>query len=201
MKLSDPRRLIISLVSILLLIIHWTWPRLAFDTGTIILILIGLLPWLSEYIESIEAAGVTIKVRRLSKSSGKVLGKKVGGKFSRAIDYFFQKLPHPQMLSAQEISPTHHQEQNSKLGLLTLGLEVEKILMGLASRHEIEVREPNAILGDLIVKGILSQTEAEGLSEILLARNLAVHGASVEPSVAEWTEDEGTKILEFLGKK
>src|SRR5207302_4158611 len=63
----------ITTASIVALTAHYLWPRFALDTTSIILLVIGLVPWLAPVIKSIELpGGFKIEVQDVKEATDKV---------------------------------------------------------------------------------------------------------------------------------
>jgi hypothetical protein len=50
-------------------------------------------------------------------------------------------------------------------------------------------------------RGVLSEDSIDGLQDLIMAGNSAVHGAKVEEAVADWAFEYGPQVLAVLDSK
>ena len=178
-----------GLISGLAISVIWLriWkPDLKIDALTFGLIIVAILPWLSELIESAKfPGGWEIKFRDLEKAAEKVTS----------------DAPVKSTENLESITPTFGivAEQDPNIALVILRIEIEKRLREYAIKHEInETRPLSRLLSELARKEVLPKETVKGLQELIRAGNMAAHGAQVQDSVAGWAIDIGPKILASL---
>jgi hypothetical protein len=161
-------------------------PDLKIDAVTFGLIIVAILPWLSELIESAKfPGGWEIKFRDLEKAAEKVTS----------------DAPEKSTEILESVTPTFGivAEQDPNIALVILRIEIEKRLREYAIKHEInDTRSLSRLLSELARKEVLPKETVKGLQELIRAGNMAAHGAQVQDSVAGWAIDIGPKILASL---
>jgi len=179
----------ISAAAIGVIILRLRYPELKIDAITFGLILVAILPWLSELIESAKfPGGWEIKFRDLRNAGAKVTGDTA-----------------PNM-GASALPGTHSfvvvADHDPNLALVGLRIEIEKRLREYAERHELDSRRPlTQLMRELMQRGALPQDMAGGLRELIQAGNSAAHGARVQQGIADWAIDVGPKILQALDER
>jgi hypothetical protein len=178
-----------GLVSGLAISVIWlrVWkPDLKIDAVTFGLIIVAILPWLSELIESAKfPGGWEIKFRDLEKAAEKVTS----------------DAPTKSTEILESVTPTFGivAEQDPNIALVILRIEIEKRLREYAIKHDInDTRSLTRLLSELARKEVLPKETVVGLQELIRAGNMAAHGAQVQDSVAGWAIDIGPKILASL---
>jgi hypothetical protein len=180
-------RLLISTVAISLAIIHTAHPTFP-DAITIGLLILIILPWLTSLIESAKfPGGWEVKFRDVQAAGHKVAS-------SSSVALAASDLPKPSFLSIAT--------QDSNLALVGLRIEIEKRLRDLAERYNIpEQRSLIRIIHELRKRELFPHEFISGLEELVRAGNSAAHGATVEPTVAQWAIDYGPVVLASLDEK
>ncbi len=190
-------QILVTVIFLILAVEHAFWGYLRMDAITIILIVIALIPWLREIIQSIEfPGGMKVELRKLQEvtreaekagliESGGLLGKTVTN--AKVPKYSFQ-------LVANE---------DPKLALAGLRIEIEKRLNDIAEKHQLNIpmRGIKQILVVLANNKLLSIEERSVLDDLIGLLNSAVHAKDVDVNAALWALDVGPRILRSLDKK
>jgi hypothetical protein len=177
-------KVVISLVAIAALAARIIWPDLKIDAITFGLMVLAILPWLAELIESAKfPGGWEVKFRDLQKAADKV----TAGHESAQ--------PTPQETDAfNTIAKT-----DPNLALVMLRIEIEKRLRAYGSANGFDARMPlSQLTREVSTRQIISSTTEHGLRELIAAGNNAAHGATVPEMVRAWCIIEGPKILAAL---
>jgi hypothetical protein len=175
---------VISLIAVAALAARIVWPDLQIDGITFGLMVLAILPWLAELIESAKfPGGWEVKFRDLQKAGDKV----TAGHESA--------LPTPQETdSFDTIAKT-----DPNLALVMLRIEIEKRLRAYGSANGLDARMPlSRLTREVATRQVISSSTEHGLGELIAAGNDAAHGATVPGRVREWCINEGPKILAAL---
>jgi hypothetical protein len=188
-KTDSLRRLrqAITLAALALALAHLLWPSAAIDAISLALIVIALVPWLAPIFKSLEfPGGWKIEFQDLQKATARA---EQAGLLSPApphvaSDFSFQRLA----------------EEDPNLALAGLRIEIEKRLLKLAERHNIDVRSRGigALLRSLSQHQVLTPEASSTLADMAGMLNSAVHGATVDPRGAEWALNIGPRVLRTL---
>jgi len=190
-------QILVTVVFLILAIEHAFYGYLRMDAITIILIVIAFIPWLREIIQTIELpGGVKVELREFQKvtkeaenagliETGGLLGKTVTN--AKAPKYSFQ-------LVANE---------DPKLALAGLRIEIEKRLDDIAERHGLNILKKGIrpLLVALTENNLLTVKEKMVLDDLVGLLNNAVHAKDVDSDAALWALDIGPQILRSLDKK
>jgi hypothetical protein len=190
-------QILVTLIFSILAVEHAFYGYLRMDAITIILIVIAFIPWLREIIQSIELpGGVKVELREFQKvtkeaesagliETGGLLGKTVTN--AKTPKYSFQ-------LVANE---------DPKLALAGLRIEIEKRLDDIAERHELNISRKGikSLLMTLTENNLLTVKEKMVLDDLVGLLNNAVHAKDVDNDAALWALDIGPQILRSLDKK
>jgi len=177
---------IISIAAIAVIVIRIVYPEVKIDAITFGLIVVAVLPWLSELIDTAKfPGGWEVKFRDLREAGAKVTsGVTPKGEKSTLAD-------------KQSFAVVAEHDPN--LALVGLRIEIEKRLREYARQHELDARRPlSALLGELSRREILPADTVGGLKELIYAGNSAAHGAKVQDGVSDWALDVGPQILAAL---
>ena len=175
----------VSCIAGVLIVARLIWPEIKIDVISIGLFIVALVPWLTSIVESMKfPGGWEIKLRDIEEA-----GKKV-----TEANLVAENTELPKFMAVAEKDPN--------LALVALRIEVENRLRLLAEKHFILTSGPlSRLLRELQRKEVLDRTAFSGLQEIVMAGNRAAHGASVEPSLADWAFTNGSEILSILDEK
>ncbi len=190
-------QILVTVVFSILAAEHIFYGRLRMDAISIILVVIAFIPWIREIIQSIELpGGVKVSLRDWEKvvkeaesvgliETGGLLGKTVTN--AKVPKYSFQ-------LVANE---------DPKLALAGLRIEIEKRLNDIAEKHQLNIpmRGIRQILVVLANNKLLSIEERSVLDDLIGLLNSAVHAKDVDVNAALWALDVGPRILRSLDKK
>lgn len=179
-------KLVISSAAIVIIAVRIWKPDLKIDVITFGLIIVAILPWFSELIESAKfPGGWEVKFRDLREA-----GEKVTGNASLEASKSTGAAPPSFMAIAQH---------DPNLALVGLRIEIEKRLREYAIKHGIdENRSLSILLRELTRREVLPREAVGGLQELIHAGNRAAHGAYVQDGVAEWAIETGPRILAVL---
>ena len=187
-------KVLLSMIAILAIIARMLWPEIKIDSITLVLIVLALLPWFSEIIESAKLpGGWEIKFRDMQKAAEKVVEQGSAQSSSKEA----------KAASSETIEPAflHIAERDPNLALAGLRIEIEKRLRLLARYFQIpDQLSLTQTLRELQKREILTANALGGLQELISAGNQAAHGAKVEDSVADWAISYGPVILKTLDK-
>lgn len=183
-------KLAISLAAIIAIVLRIAYPDIRIDIVTLGLMVVAVLPWLSELIESAKfPGGWEVKFRDV-----RAAGEKVTSAAETALD---QGQPRP---ASPKPSFVVVADQDPNLALVGLRIEIELRMRQLAERHGVLVsrRSLGGLINELRRRELLPYPVASGLDELVIAGNQAAHGARVEPQVAEWAISYGPDVLAAL---
>jgi hypothetical protein len=180
-------RQVVTLGALLFTLIHLIWPTLAIDAITLTLLVIALVPWLAPIFKSLELpGGWKVQFQELQKTAERAqqAGLLASSPESTPSEFVFQQIA----------------EQDPNLALAGLRIEIEKRLLKLAERRNIEVRNQGVgqLLRLLSQRQVLTSEASAILADMTGLLNSAVHGARVEPQAAEWALNVGPRILKAL---
>lgn len=190
MNLSIPNfylKLIISIVACAVFAVRTLWPDLKIDTVSLGLIVVAIVPWLTELIESAKfPGGWEVKFRDVRAAGDKV----TAGHQTESISQIA-----PDSFDAFETIA----KSDKQLALVMLRIEIEKRLRAVGALQQLDPRMPLARLTtELASRQLISDVTANGLLELISAGNSAAHGAKVPDQVQEWCTTEGPRILASL---
>jgi hypothetical protein len=181
-----------SLIALGFILVHILKPSLKVDSITIALIVIAMLPWLYSVIESAKfPGGYEIKFRDISKAGEKIGGGGVVAEMSAsaAADSALQST----LERVQSIDPN--------LAVAGLRIEIEKSVRKIADAHGVPSRGPlTNLVNTLGTRGVFPGSMVDGLKTLIQIGNSAVHGASVDPSAAEWAIIHSQQIIRSLNR-
>jgi hypothetical protein len=178
---------VISLAAVCVIVIRILFPDLKIDAITFGLIVVAVLPWLSELIDTAKfPGGWEVKFRDLRDAGAKVT--------SNSPPPSEPEVPKPSFAIIAEHDPN--------LALVGLRIEIEKRLREYARIHGLDERRGlSQLLAELSRREVLPQDTIGGLKELIYAGNSAAHGARVQEGVAEWAMDAGPQILASLDQQ
>ena len=179
----------VTLGALAMVLTHILWPSLAIDSITLGLLAIAVLPWLAPLVKSIELpGGLKIELQDLKEITDRA--KDAG------------------LLSATHDAPTvSHSFQlvadsDPNLALAGLRIEIERRLVTLCEKHDIQVRSRSVrqMLRALDQKEVLTPDQRSALADLTGLLNSAVHGASVDTQAAEWAMEIAPDLLDSLSR-
>lgn len=169
------------------LVIRAIWPDLRLDAISLGLIIVAILPWLSDLFESLELpGGWKVNFRNLTNAAAAIPDPADPAKTSQTA---------PSYLAIRDLDPS--------LGLVGLRIEIERRLQALAEAEAIDNRRRSAgaLARSLAQNGALPPNIAGALVEIIAAGNAAAHGAEVPTGLDRFAFDEGPRILAWLDEQ
>lgn len=180
--------IIISVIAILLIVVHLTWPNMRVDAITLTLLALAILPWLGALFKSVEfPGGLKVEYKELEK-------KKEEAEKAGLLSAPSPKKEEPAYLSIVENDPN--------LALAGLRIEIERRLQALARAHGIESRGGMGfLLRHLEKNNVLSSNEKSVLADLTGLLNNAVHGAEVDQRAVQWAIDTGQQLLAALDER
>ena len=182
---------IVTIVAGGLALLHVAKPSLKVDSVTVALVVIGALPWLYRFVQSVELpGGFKVSLRALEQAGEKVTSAAPGVISSMAASG-----------NAAESQSTMQRvySLDPNLAVAHLRIEIEKLARQIADEHGIANRGPlTSLLRILGTRGVIPSQTVIGLEELVQLGNMAVHGGTLEPDTARWAVDVGPHILEAL---
>jgi hypothetical protein len=174
---------VITVTAVAVIVLRIYYPDLRIDAITFGLMVVAILPWLSELIESAKfPGGWEVKFRDIREAGEKVTAS--------------SPAPAAEPAQAGFLAIAQH---DSNLALVALRIEIEKRVRTLARLHNLDERRPlGQLLRELTQRELLPRDTVGGLQELVAAGNQAAHGARVQDGVAEWAVDVGPRILASL---
>jgi len=207
-KITMPRNLKlvsigISLLCIVLIIIHATFPQFSIDTTTLALIVILIFPWLLPYIKTVKLpGGIEITPREVQQL--------IEVSLRSAIGTIPVMMPPPRPRGPQPSPPTPSQptrrmlfKADPNLALASLRLDIERKLREIATNRQLDVERLPLwqVLNVLHAKEIMGSSEFKSLKMIITVCNKAVHAEKVDPALALKVLDIGDLALQYLDSK
>ncbi len=182
---------IVTLGAIAGLGVHLFFPELKIDAVTLGFFLLALLPWLAPLIKSAKLpGGFEIEFQDIKKAADKV----AAGEPAAAAAAAPPLAPEPDYLTIAE--------QDPRLGLILLRIEIEKRLRAIAEKVGLpKARSISQILRDLEARGVLSSESLGGLRDLIGLGNQAAHGVPVASDAAYSAVDYGPRVLGILDAK
>lgn len=181
----------ISIIALVIAIVHSIWPGVTIDSITVAMVVVAIIPWLAPLMKSVELPGGTkIEFREFEKAQEKA--EKVG-LLSNEVET--RKIPDHTFLMVAEEDP--------KLALAGLRIEIEKRLRTIANRQGIPSQNKGVgqLLKLLSENNLLSNEERSVLLDMVGLLNGAVHGIDVDDRTAQWALDVGPRILKGLDER
>ena len=184
-------KIVMSLVAIGLAVARILLPKVPIDATTIALLLLALVPWLSQIFSAVELpGGWKFTFRELKKTGERALeAGLVPATLTKADE---------QTYSFQAVGVN-----DPNLALAGLRIELEKRLKRLADKNDIATRTQGigSLLNSLSQRNLLSQQERSIIADMVGLLNQAVHGAKVDRQATEWAMDFGSKLLKSLDER
>jgi hypothetical protein len=193
---------IISLGGIGVILLRIYYPDLKIDAITLGLIIVVVLPWLSELIESAKfPGGWEVKFRDVSAAGQKVTKSVPPPGGAGPSDGSPPRPPSP--LPPTPPSPASAfllvWDQDSNLALVGLRIEIESRVRKLAKEKGMVPSRPlTELLRQIRQEQLLPEDMVNGLYDLVEAGNKAAHGARVQEGIATWAREEAPKILSAL---
>jgi hypothetical protein len=183
---------VISLVAVAAIAVRIAFPDIRIDLVTLGLMIVAILPWLSELIESAKfPGGWEVKFRDLREAGEKVTSSSEPS-----------PTPSHQPPPAAQPEPSYVSvaDQDPNLALVGLRIEIEQRIRQLSQRHDLPMNRVSLakLIRELTRREVIPYGVASGLEDLVTAGNQAAHGASVDPRIADWAITTGPEILAAL---
>jgi hypothetical protein len=178
---------IFTLGALTLAVIHLISPALKIDAITLALLAAACLPWIAPIFRSLQfPGGWKVEFQELQKTA--VRAEQAG---------LLASVPSPDQ---KQFTFQRMAETDPNLALAGLRIEIEKRLVNLAQKHNINVRSRGVgqLLRALTERQVLNQEESAVLADMTGLLNSAVHGASVDPRATEWAMAVSPRLLKAL---
>ena len=181
-------KIAICIIAAVILVIRKLFPNIPIDSTDLILIIIIILPWLSDLIKGAEfPGGWKIELQDVKSAGDKVTSQ------SNATDFKIET-------STSTLSTIRNRDPN--IAFVGLRIEIESRLRLLADRFQITDDLPlKYLFSELRNKRILNDPTISGLKELITRGNQAAHGARVDDETAFWAFEYGPRILAVLDSK
>jgi hypothetical protein len=193
-------KVLLTLVALSLLALHLLFPRVTLDGLAVVLLILCVLPWVTDLVKSVEVPGLKIELRDLQVATEKVVPaaaidtEKLGGEVSSA-------LVGRATANAQTVDRLRQIAQSdANLALVGAGIEIEKRLRQLAAPFSIDAqaRSFGALLRSVETSNLIPGEVLAGIRDLVALRNRAVHGAEVSPEAASWVLENLETVLDRL---
>jgi len=193
MKTAIPVRfskIVITTGALAVLATRLAFPDLKIDAVALGLLVLAVLPWLSPLVKSAELpGGFKIEFQDVKNAAERV----AAGEPAAAA-----QAPS----SATELSYVQVAEQDPRLGLILLRIEIERRLRAIAERAEVSPKDSlSNIIRQLGARSVLSSETIGGLRELVDLGNRAAHGVPVAFDATYAAIDFGPKVLGLLDAK
>jgi hypothetical protein len=188
MNMEKRLRQFVTLGALALALVHLTWPSLAIDSITLVLVAIALVPWLTPIFKSFELPGGWKVVFQDLEKAG------------QEADAAGLLAPPAAVTTQTKFSFQRAAQEDPNLALAGLRIEIEKRLVALAEKKGIEVRGRGLgqLLRILSQNQVLNEQARSALADMTGLLNSAVHGAAVDSQTAMWAIKIGPRILQGL---
>lgn len=189
-------KVLLSFIAISAITLRLIWPNLKIDSVTLGLIVLALLPWFSEIIETLKLpGGWEVKFRDMQKA-----GEKIAEQLPSASPPPPSSVA-PSLAESDEPAYLLIADKDANLALAGLRIEIEKRLRLLAGKNQLPDRTSlTQMLRLLQQKEVLTPSALSGLQELIYAGNQAAHGARIEAGVADWAISYGPVVLDTLDR-
>ena len=178
-------RVVVTVILVLLAVLHLAYPKIEVDAFTGTALIAAAVLWLTPLVKSIEfPGGAKLEFPEVQKTE--------------------QDAEAAGLLASDAPPLSEHTQallvQDPNLALASLRIEIETTLREQASRFDpkVPVRSIWQITRILVKNNCLTEEQARVIMELSALLNSAVHGARVDPWVAEWALTLGSKILAEL---
>lgn len=175
----------ITYISVILVLLHLSFPLLAIDIITVTLLFIAAIPWLSPLFKSIGLpGGVSAEFRDLNAVK--------------------EDIDHVGLLKPAHYGESFFMPNSSdpNLVLAWLRIEIEKRIRILSEKNSLGGdRSMQKMLRELENHGALSSEEVAVLLDLRNTLSRAIHGMDIDVRVGQWALNVGPQILSALDEK
>lgn len=184
------QKLIVSIIAIIFIITHLIRPDLAIDAIVVGLLVIALIPWLSDIFKFIELpGGFKFEFKDKEKIEEKIIeAGLISPETEESFEFSFQQL----------------ENSDPNLALAGLRIEIETRLKEIAQKNNISGSErmgAGQLLRLLREYEILNSQERSVLGDLIGLLNEAIHGKKINQNFVNWAMDIGPEILKSLDDK
>ena len=184
--LTMKSRMGFSLVFGTIAVCHLIWPTVAIDATTVALVVLALLPWMGEFVNTIEVFGMKIGLREVQNAFMKILTS-AGAQGKQSF------------VKPSDLQPgSYREDMDPNLEFVRLRIGVEERLAKLVAGSQARPDDAGAMVDHLLSERRITVEMAIGLRELIKLGNKAAHGARVTPPAAKWARETGPEILRVL---
>lgn len=181
---------LISLICLVFILLHMFCPKITIDNITIIALILGFIPWLSDLFKEIEMPG----------------GWKIKFNDQKRLEKQFSDTGLDVELTDKDENKYSFQyigKTDMNLALAGLRIEIEKKLREIAEKKNIstEMQGIGRLIGILYEKKLIEFEEKSLISDMIGMLNGAVHGKNIDEESFDWAMDYGVRILLSLEKR
>jgi hypothetical protein len=179
----------ISITAIVAALVHAFVPSIVIDAVTALLLGVAAIPWLGLLFKSVELpGGLKVEYHELQEATEKA---RTSG------------LLEPVPISEPKPLYIEIATQDANLALAGLRIELEKELVSLAARYDIqrERKSLGRLAQELTNKHVFGAGAYLAFMDLIHLLNNAVHGAEVDPAAVDWALTSGQEILASLRAK
>lgn len=191
----------ISILSGAILAVHLLMPSFSVDAITVLLFIIGIIPWLAPLIRSLELpGGVKVEFSEAAKKSVEEEAEKSGLISTQSVLGAEPQAINEEMRDRRLLERIADEDLRAALSVLRV--EIEMALSRLAQLNGLCTLKPyggvNSLLRQLNNVNVLDKSQTSVLLELIRLLNLAVHGRDFSDSDGKWAMDVGCGILDTL---
>lgn len=185
-------KILMSITFLILLVVKMFCSTIEVDTTTIILAILIFLPWIIQYIKSLEINGIG-KLELVDNQTKEELvanAKNVGTDKVSSDDY-------------QRYSFYRLKDDDTKLAMAALRIEIENQLRIIADNYQVNTNKIGLykLAKELYLRERLDRNEMMIIQDLSNVLNKAVHSQLNEYSSYEWIFDIGLKLVRSLEEK
>jgi hypothetical protein len=183
-------QIIISFVCVTFIVLHILLPDIKIDIITISLLVLAVLPWIFQFIKSIEfPGGVKVTLNKLIKTENKA--REIG---------LIETIKHSEK---NNLPFQFFSQSDPNLALAGLRIEIEKRLKAIAENNNINTTNQglSSVLNNLTNNNLIATQERSIIMDMIGLLNSAVHGAIVDQNTANWAVNVGPELLASLDKR
>jgi hypothetical protein len=204
-------RLVISFAALALAGAHTFFPSVTIDSVAVTLLAFALLPWIPTLFRNIQLpagvksielpGGLKIEGQEIKEEIEKVILSRDEGAWRRGHEDIGPTGPYkPKEVQESRKSVLPFATDDPNLSLVGLRIEIEKRIIRLSEAVGLEPdRRPlSQLLRELHGKGILSNSAADGLTQLVSLGNMAAHGRIATPDIPDVVWELGPSLLREL---
>ena len=185
------KQYLISIIALALIIVHLFFPELKIDNITLVLLILGFLPFFFPYLKSLELPGgfkITLK------DAKKIIAKITPGDIPN---------PNVQAEVAPIVSSLDYLREiaatDPNLALVGFRIEIEKRVRKMAAENKLDSKDSlKQTIKELEASSRIAPGTASGLLELVSLANHAAHGVKVSPDAINWVLDYAPAIFNSI---